>query len=57
MINFNLPLIGLIIRGNDGALQVAPWLKPQVILPTSADGDIKFGGLLTSLLKAEGTVE
>ncbi|NEN90774.1 MAG: MBL fold metallo-hydrolase [Okeania sp. SIO3H1] len=57
IINLNLPLVGPIIKGNESALQVAQWLKPQVMLPTAAGGDIDFQGLLISLLKAEGTVE
>ncbi|NET28840.1 MBL fold metallo-hydrolase [Okeania sp. SIO1I7] len=57
IINLNLPLVGPIIKGNESALQVAQWLKPQVMLPTAAGGDIDFQGLLISLLKAEGSVE
>lgn len=56
IINLNLPLVGPIIKGNESALQVAQWLKPQVMLPTAAGGDIDFQGLLISLLKAEGSV-
>ncbi|MDY7008023.1 MAG: MBL fold metallo-hydrolase [Cyanobacteriota bacterium] len=57
IINLNLPLVGPIIKGNESALQVAQWLKPQVMLPTAAGGDIDFQGLLISLLKAAGSVE
>ncbi|NEP78630.1 MAG: MBL fold metallo-hydrolase [Okeania sp. SIO3C4] len=57
IISLNLPLVGPIIKGNESALQVAQWLKPQVMLPTAAGGDIDFQGLLISLLKAEGSVE
>ncbi|NEP89657.1 MAG: MBL fold metallo-hydrolase [Okeania sp. SIO2C2] len=57
IINLNLPLVGPIIKGNESALQVAQWLKPQVMLPTAAGGDIDFQGLLISLLKADGSVE
>ena len=57
IINLNLPLVGPIIKGNESALQAAQWLKPQVMLPTAAGGDVDFQGLLISLLKAEGNVE
>ncbi|MGD1713760.1 MBL fold metallo-hydrolase [Dapis sp. BLCC M172] len=57
IINLNLPLVGPIIKGNESALQVAKWLKPQVMLPTAAGGDVDFQGLLISFLKAEGSIE
>ena len=57
IINLKLPLVGAIIRGQETALQVCKWLKPQVILSTAAGGDIDFKGLLISILKADGTVE
>ncbi len=57
VVNLNLPLVGPIIKGNDSALQVAQWLQPQVMLPTAANGDVEFSGLLISFLKAEGSVE
>lgn len=56
-IDLVLPLIGPFIKGMASAVQVAKWLKPQVILPTAAGGDIEFSGLLLSILKAEGDAE
>ncbi len=57
IINLKLPLVGAVIKGQESALQVCQWLNPQVILSTAAGGDIDFQGLITSILKAEGTVE
>lgn len=57
IINLKIPLVGAVIKGQDSALQACQWLQPKVILPTAAGGDISFEGLLTSILKAEGTVE
>ncbi|MDJ1169667.1 MBL fold metallo-hydrolase [Roseofilum sp. BLCC_M154] len=57
MIDLGLPLVGPIIKGTESALKVAEWVKPQVMLPTAAGGDVQFEGLLISLLIAEGTVE
>ena len=56
-IDLKLPLIGTVIKGQKGAVQVAKWLKPQVILPTAAGGDLTYSGFLLNLLKAEGTVD
>ena len=57
IISLKLPLLGAIIKGQKTALEVCQWLKPQIILPTAAGGDIDFEGFIISLLKAEGTVE
>lgn len=57
MINLELPLVGPIIKGTDSALQVAKWLRPQVMVPTAAGGDIMFEGLLNKFLRAKGTIE
>jgi hypothetical protein len=34
---------------------VVQWLRPQVLLPSAAGGDVTFSGLLVSLLRAEGS--
>ena len=57
MIDLKLPLIGTVIKGQQGAVQVAKWLKPQVILPTAAGGDLTYSGFLLNILKAEGTMD
>ncbi|MGL5080522.1 MAG: MBL fold metallo-hydrolase [Microcoleaceae cyanobacterium] len=57
IIDLALPLVGAIIKGQESALQLAQWVKPQVILPTAAGGEIKFEGVLLSLLKAVGSIE
>lgn len=56
LINLKLPLVGAVIKGQETALKLCQWLKPQVILATAAGGDIDFKGLLMSILKADGTV-
>ncbi|WP_099238426.1 MBL fold metallo-hydrolase [Synechococcus sp. BDU 130192] len=56
LINLTLPLLGPVIKGQASALQVCEWLKPQVILPTAAGGDINFEGLVMKFLKPQGTV-
>lgn len=43
-----------IIQGTDSALKLAKMLKPQVMLPTAAAGDVQYEGLLVSMLRAKG---
>ncbi|ELR96458.1 MBL fold metallo-hydrolase [Gloeocapsa sp. PCC 73106] len=57
IIDLKLPLLGSVIKGQSKALEVCQWLKPQVIIPTAAGGDIQFAGLIMSLLKTEGSAE
>jgi L-ascorbate metabolism protein UlaG (beta-lactamase superfamily) len=57
IVDLKLPLLGAVIKGTTSAVQVAEWLKPQVILPTAAGGDITFSGVLASLLQAEGSID
>lgn len=54
VLDIALPLIGLIIRGQQGALELAEWLQPQVVLPTADAGEVQYEGFLVSLLKAVG---
>ena len=57
IVSLKLPVVGAVIKGQETALQVCKWLKPQVILSTAAGGDVESEGLLTPLIKADGTVE
>ncbi len=55
LIDLALPVLGSVIRGKQSALDLAQLVKPQVIIPTAAGGDIEFDGLLMKILKAAGT--
>ncbi|AFY72727.1 putative Zn-dependent hydrolase of beta-lactamase fold protein [Synechococcus sp. PCC 7502] len=57
ILDLRLPLLGTIIQGQQGALQVAKWLKPRIILPTAGDGDLIYSGFLLNFLKAEGSAD
>lgn len=57
IMDLTLPLIGPIIKGTDTALEVAKWLKPQVMLPTAAAGEVIYEGLLINWLRAVGNIE
>lgn len=55
IVDLKIPLLGSVIKGQKNALEVCQWLQPQVILPTAAGGDVTFEGLLTLLLRSEGS--
>ncbi|MBD2294963.1 MBL fold metallo-hydrolase [Anabaena sphaerica FACHB-251] len=57
IIDLSLPLGLPIIKGMNSALEIAKWLKPQIMLPTAAGGDILFEGLLNRFLQAKGSSE
>ncbi len=57
IIDLNLPPLGPVIQGQKNALQACEWLKPQVIIPTAAGGDVVFDGLLMNFIRESGTVE
>jgi hypothetical protein len=40
----------------NSALEVAKLLKPQIMLPTAAGGDVFFDGILSKVLQAKGNV-
>lgn len=54
IIDLEIPLLGPVIKGSKSALDAVQWLKPRIILPTAAGGDIAFEGLLMSVLRARG---
>ncbi len=54
VLDLALPLVGPVIRGQKGALELITWLDPQVVLPTADAGEVEYSGLLISLLKAVG---
>ncbi|ASC69544.1 hypothetical protein XM38_004710 [Halomicronema hongdechloris C2206] len=57
VVDLKLPLVGPILRGRQGALELATWLRPQVILPTADAGQTKFSGILAAWLQALGGVD
>jgi len=57
LIDLALPIVGSLIKGKESALQLAQMVKPQVMLPTAAGGEIVFEGLLLSLLKVIGNTD
>jgi L-ascorbate metabolism protein UlaG (beta-lactamase superfamily) len=57
LIDQTLPLVGPIIKGRQSALDLAKMVQPKVMLPTAAGGDVIFEGLLTSMIKMQGSLE
>ncbi|NJM76004.1 MAG: MBL fold metallo-hydrolase [Acaryochloridaceae cyanobacterium RU_4_10] len=58
LVGLNLPVLGPFIRGNHYALDLIQMLQPQVVLPTTtADGDVKFTGLLNNFISAQGSLD
>lgn len=57
IVDLSVPLVGSIIKGKESALELAKMLKPQVMLPTAAGGDVIFEGLLMSWIRTQGTIE
>lgn len=53
--DLKLPLGIPIIRG-DTALTIAEWLKPQILLPSAAPGDVNYTGWLVDFLTTQGSV-
>ncbi|MBE9156704.1 MBL fold metallo-hydrolase [Nodosilinea sp. LEGE 06152] len=54
VVDLALPLVGPIIRGQKGALELVEWLQPQVVLPTADAGAVTYSGVLVNWLKAIG---
>ncbi|MBE9125281.1 MULTISPECIES: MBL fold metallo-hydrolase [unclassified Coleofasciculus] len=57
IVSLELPLLGAIIQGHKTALQLAQWVRPQVFLPTAAGGNVKYDGLLNSVLHTVGSLD
>ncbi|MFQ3679550.1 MAG: MBL fold metallo-hydrolase [Pseudanabaenaceae cyanobacterium] len=56
-IDLKLPGLGPVIRGGKTALATAQQLRPQVLIPTAAGGDLEISGWLPRFLQVEGSPE
>lgn len=54
VLDIMLPLVGPVLRGQQGAMELVEWLQPQVVLPTAGAGEVEYQGLLVSILKTAG---
>ena len=57
IVNLELPLVGAIIQGDKAALNLAKLVHAQMILPTAAGGDIRYDGILDTILRTVGSAE
>ncbi len=58
------PVVGIsilhvlpVLQGQKTTLELCQWVKPQFVLPTAAAGEVEYEGMLTAVLKTEGTIE
>ena len=54
LVSLTLPVLGPVIRGGEGALELAQKSKPQWLLPTADGGEVTYEGLIAKFLKASG---
>ncbi|PSN11394.1 Zn-dependent hydrolase [filamentous cyanobacterium CCT1] len=57
VVDLALPLVGPVIQGQKGALELVDWLQPQVVLPTADAGEVAYSGVLLNLLKVVGNAK
>lgn len=55
VVDLEIPLLGPIVKGRTSALDVIDWLRPKVLLPSAAGGDVEFSGLLAKVLQGKGS--
>ena len=55
VIDMKIPVLGPIIQGKSSALELAEAVKPQVMLPTAAGGDVTFEGVLMAIIQTMGS--
>lgn len=54
LVSLKLPVLGPVIRGGEGALELAQKANPQWLLPTAEGGDVTYEGLVAKVLQATG---
>lgn len=57
LVSLTLPILGPVIRGGEGALELAQKAAPQWLLPTADGGDVTYEGLVAKFLTATGGVD
>jgi L-ascorbate metabolism protein UlaG (beta-lactamase superfamily) len=55
VIDMKVPVLGSIIQGRNSALELAEQIKPQVMIPTAAGGEVTFAGLLMAVIQTRGS--
>ena len=57
VIDFSLPIAGKFIKGKTVLPKLLKLFNPSTILASTTGGEIKFTGIINSLIKVEGTVD
>ena len=57
LVSLKLPVLGPVIRGGEGALELAQKAKPLWLLPTADGGDVTYEGVVAKFLTASGGAE
>lgn len=57
LVSLALPVLGPVLRGGEGALELAQKAKPQWLLPTAGGEEVTYEGLVAKLLQTSGGVE
>ena len=55
VVDLGLPLLGPLVRGRQVLPALIERFQPRTVLASSAGGDVQFKGLLSSLLRQQGT--
>jgi hypothetical protein len=55
VIDVGLPLAGAFVRGRSALPELLQRFQPTTVLASTTGGDVRFSGLLSSLLRVEGT--
>ena len=57
VIDFGLPLAGKFIKGKTILPELLKLFKPSTVLASTTGGDIKFTGLINSLISVDGSID
>lgn len=57
VLNVGLPVAGAFVRGRSALPELLRRLHPTTVLASTTGGDVRFSGLLSSLLRVEGSPE
>lgn len=57
VIDLGLPLAGAFVRGRQVLPELLELFQPTTVLASTTGGDVRFSGLITGLLRSEGTIE
>jgi hypothetical protein len=57
VVDVGLPVAGAFVRGRSALPELLRHFQPSTVLASTTGGDVRFSGLLSSLLRVEGSPE